>query len=599
MVNIILISILISLIISYFTKRSTLSCGLFGFSGDMKEFNWDKFKILGLQNDKRGGDSCGIATDKHTTHYFERLESEFEDVLLTLKFNELKDEKFVFGQTRKASKTLRAYTGEEYTQPLALIVDDKMVGVGMHNGTLTNHDELISSFNVPELVSVMTNGGEIKNVKPNDSLVLLYELIVNKNYKILKKYEGAATLVWYSIDDDEMYLYSGASYSRYLKGEERERPMFILENEKQKLIWFSSIKNSLKYIDDYKDSKIYPIEVNTLYTIKNGEIKSLERGGDFDRSEIGKLPPVIQSNFKALDFPRKNTYNTEDNEDGKILKKYKVWAIDGKHSIMDRELNGIYHVTTDSEIILRDGNEYDLSGIKYESGPYITNPMYFINGYNIDNSTDFNLISRQIKKFNLSEIAALNVILKYVKYPININGIYEIWNDKTGEAVKADGEYLFKIQKITKTFENGRMVHAKLLSNVEFKEMISKLKSPSNEDDENDDIINDEQIESLVECSNCNGTGVTADGSWCYECSGSGHKTKHYDEVENEAYQQLLAEELYQSVDSVIEAIELELDKVVLYSGTEEADKLISYFSKMENMLTRKRDSFLEKNLAY
>lgn len=39
-------------------------CGIFGYAGkNPKTFNKAKFDILGLYNNSRGGDSCGVTTD--------------------------------------------------------------------------------------------------------------------------------------------------------------------------------------------------------------------------------------------------------------------------------------------------------------------------------------------------------------------------------------------------------------------------------------------------------------------------------------------------------------------------------------------------------
>ena len=57
--------LLFSLIISFFSKRDTLNCGLWAWSGsNVSLFNIDKFNILGFFNDDRGGDSSGRFMDR-------------------------------------------------------------------------------------------------------------------------------------------------------------------------------------------------------------------------------------------------------------------------------------------------------------------------------------------------------------------------------------------------------------------------------------------------------------------------------------------------------------------------------------------------------
>jgi glucosamine 6-phosphate synthetase-like amidotransferase/phosphosugar isomerase protein len=79
-------------------------CGIFAWSGSKPElFNKSKFDILGIYNDSRGGDSCGVSTDGEiyygvTTNCKKYSQFLFEkNYLLPNKFPT------VIGHTRKSS----------------------------------------------------------------------------------------------------------------------------------------------------------------------------------------------------------------------------------------------------------------------------------------------------------------------------------------------------------------------------------------------------------------------------------------------------------------------------------------------------------------
>ena len=126
-----------------------LACGIFAWVGkDIKYFRRDLFNILGMYNDSRGGDSCGVYFDNMwykgigTTAKYEKLIPEF-DLHNTLK---LKINPVIIGHDRKVSVGSNTLVN---AQPVILVDKDQNIDyVHAHNGTIGNYEELAKKHNV-------------------------------------------------------------------------------------------------------------------------------------------------------------------------------------------------------------------------------------------------------------------------------------------------------------------------------------------------------------------------------------------------------------------------------------------------------------------
>ena len=94
-------------------------CGLFGYIGkDNKRFSWDKFNVLGLFNDSRGGDSCGRYLLGRVLYGVEKKKL-YRDLVLSYKNDSVfKENNVILGHCRKA--TVGAHT-EANAQPIVLL----------------------------------------------------------------------------------------------------------------------------------------------------------------------------------------------------------------------------------------------------------------------------------------------------------------------------------------------------------------------------------------------------------------------------------------------------------------------------------------------
>ena len=120
-------------------------CGLFAWTGDSsKKFSWDKFNLLGVYNDSRGGDSCG----RFVSGVVEKDASKYDEYHKFIKVyeNPIVKEPVVLGHSRKASwgygKT------ESEAQPVVVEKDGEIVLVLIHNGTIYNMREIAKKYNL-------------------------------------------------------------------------------------------------------------------------------------------------------------------------------------------------------------------------------------------------------------------------------------------------------------------------------------------------------------------------------------------------------------------------------------------------------------------
>lgn len=272
-------------------------CGLFGYIGkDNRRFSWDKFNVLGLFNDSRGGDSCGRYLLGRSLYGVDKKKL-YRDLVLSYKNDPVyKENNVILGHCRKA--TVGAHTEanaqpivlenenltvEDLKQPDALSEDFVMI----HNGTLCNHEELAEKY-------------DIKEVKGETDSKILAKLIKKEGFKILTEYIGAAAIVIYDIRErlsrgvDVVYMFRGKSkaYSTSTTTDD-ERPLFLY-NIDDDYWYFSSLEESLNFIDNSKDDKerIIEVEPNILYKFENGKLVSKTL---YDRSECLQKKPYTST----------------------------------------------------------------------------------------------------------------------------------------------------------------------------------------------------------------------------------------------------------------------------------------------------------------
>lgn len=252
-------------------KSQVLSCGIFGWAGrSAKDFNKAKFDIQGLYNNTRGGDSCGVTTDGEI-YYGITTSKNYGAFLVNSSYPAPKELPVVIGHTRKSSSG--AVNGDN-AHPFGFgMNEDKFAFIGVHNGTLHNHDQLAKDFGIE--ISVFKEANDIKTFdrRKIDSEVLLEIIYRSKNFKVLSDYIGGAALLFTStLEPNTLYAFRGASrMEKHVSGPvAEERPLWCYV-ESDKSSYYSSMPESLVAIGGDVDENIFELKENTVYKIKNGD----------------------------------------------------------------------------------------------------------------------------------------------------------------------------------------------------------------------------------------------------------------------------------------------------------------------------------------
>ena len=207
-------------------------CGIFGTinSNKPKRFRYTAFASLGIINDSRGGDSCGVFIDGKYEYgtYTKKL---FKDFMLESKVLEEfrgKDVSVAIGHCRKASV---GAVNEANAQPV--IIKDENGNpefVLIHNGTIRNHDELAKKY-VPEL--------DTKDMTDSQIMARIFH---KAGYQVLSEYYGGGVFFMVDYRSGKPVCRFFQGYSRqteYTKDMVQERPFYFVYRDDT--LVFSSI----------------------------------------------------------------------------------------------------------------------------------------------------------------------------------------------------------------------------------------------------------------------------------------------------------------------------------------------------------------------
>lgn len=354
------------------TKQSTLNCGLFGGIGTPV---FDKIKLLGIANDARGGDATGIyLSDTNTVTKGIHAKSDFED--LCVGYNDDVSE-IMLGHDRRSSSGGRTLKEAQPFHELGIVLS--------HNGTLHNWKELAPQY----------------NIKVGDCLTdshFLTKVLANRDFSILSKYNGGATLVWKYDDEDAVYIFKGAS-TKFSTGayDVEERPLYgMYLNES---FYWSSLRKPLTIIseDDHSKSTIFDIKLNTIMKVNLDttitELETVDRS-ECTQSSYSYTAPVkkhTQQSNSATPQALKGDANPETIFPLLLSEGYITYGLDGPTT----DFSGNYNPMLDemnpmeileNEIVFIHGRYYDGLGDLLEGHQYVTNVATISRTYISDNT---------------------------------------------------------------------------------------------------------------------------------------------------------------------------------------------------------------------
>lgn len=319
-------------------------CGLFGII-NVKKSKFDKtlFNVLGVNNDTRGGDSCGIFIDGEVEYGVKetKLYSNFLKSSKLLK--ETQKCTIALGHCRKASV---GTIDESTAQPVVLKNSEgKTEFVVMHNGTIYNYKALAAKY-IPNInITGMT-----------DSQVMA-RIFYHCGYDCLAEYYGGAVfvIVDYRPETPRVLLWKGASKNNtYSPTMTEERPFYFIQNNDT--LVFSSLYT---YIEAAFMEDTITLVPNELVEVRGDDIYFVE---EYSRSGVAQTLP---SNYSAqyyedvygyyeTDYHRWDNYITQSQlqfenkpkEKQKEKEKEKVIKVtkEGVYHINNKPIHGKFHV---------------------------------------------------------------------------------------------------------------------------------------------------------------------------------------------------------------------------------------------------------------
>ena len=269
-------------------------CGIYGIINTKpRKFDYSTFCTLGIANDARGGDSCGIFIDGEveygvgTEKYFQVHFTESPLLKNTKKAH------IVLGHDRKASV---GGVSEATAQPV--VIRDKTGAVRfvmIHNGTIYNYEELAKKY-IPNV--------DIKGM--TDSQVLA-RIFYYKGYECLSEYYGGAAFVAvdYRQPQPLIVMWRGASKkTKWMKDPEEERPLWFVYNKTKGELVFSSIPVYLEALRP--GEKVYHPVANALvkYNLDDGEVYIHSQ---YSRDEVYQTRKETVTTYGGGDYGQQST----------------------------------------------------------------------------------------------------------------------------------------------------------------------------------------------------------------------------------------------------------------------------------------------------
>jgi predicted glutamine amidotransferase len=230
-------------------------CGIFAQINKKKQgkFNFPAFATLGVANDFRGGDSCGIFIDGKVEYGVDKQKL-FSDFMKTSKLlNNTNKCHIALGHCRKASV---GNISLETAQPVIIKENNEIKFVVIHNGTIYNYEQLAKKY-IPEI-----------NIKGMTDSQVMTQIFYHKGYDCLNEYNGGAVfvIVDYRTVEPTILCFKGKS-KQYASSSiaTDERPFYFMTTHGS--LYISSLYHWL--VPFANGEQVYTITENQLIQINN------------------------------------------------------------------------------------------------------------------------------------------------------------------------------------------------------------------------------------------------------------------------------------------------------------------------------------------
>lgn len=257
-------------------------CGLYGYSG-AKRPDRAKLVILGMWNQIRGTDSCGVFSNNTLIRSAEGAEKKFSNWAVKNEIPIGKNNFSVIGHVRNASV---GKINESSAHPYPYVNQDNQDEILMafaHNGTVKNWVELVK------------REGLDPNVYFTDSHALGH-MAAQQKFDWLKDFEGAVTFIATRTErPNSMIIFKGQTYDDY-----PDRPLFGLQGPNY--MYVSSMVEPLLTIKSSTKEKIINFETNKLIYINEGVITNVV---DIDRKLVKRPKKEDKNAFTGSSVGKK------------------------------------------------------------------------------------------------------------------------------------------------------------------------------------------------------------------------------------------------------------------------------------------------------
>lgn len=357
-------------------------CGIYGIiNNGQKPFRRDIFTALGIINDRRGGDSCGVFIDDKVEYGIGKR-ALFEDFFWDCDLlNEIETCEVALGHDRKAS--VGGVTVEKAHPILHKNEEGKTDFVLVHNGTIHNYEALAKEY-IPNFNCTGLSDSQVL------TLILYY-----KGFDVLEKYNGGAAFVAvdYRKGFPETYMFKGASKLYYSGEEQVERPLYFSYSTEGLI--FSSIASMLCAL---VDNNVYEVKNNKLYKYVHGKLYTIRT---INRSYC-QQNKVYTPNYN---YNNSGTNTVARNLASWFYIKYDETTNRYIHEKDSKYLHGKYCISSYGRI-MESGEKLNNSIVKVYN-------IFFFNGIPFRDKFSYNQVNKKFKKShqNLDDFTKSNITL--------------------------------------------------------------------------------------------------------------------------------------------------------------------------------------------
>lgn len=333
-------------------------CGIFGsISKKDKPFNKRAFCTMGVRNDTRGGDSCGIFIDGKVEYGVDSKKLFMSFFRESLLLNTTTECRIALGHCRKASI---GKVSVETAQPVCLYNEaGEIEYVLIHNGTIYNYQELAKKY-IPDV-----------NIEGLTDSQVMARIFYHKGYDVLDEYQGGAVFVMHDYREDRTLIFKGHSkkFATSLTIEE-ERPLYYCWHNGRFV--FSSIFETLYAF--YYEEDVYNLPFNKLMVIKKDKLKLVK---EYNRENCSQSR--VNSSYVSMyeDTYYGYKYDPKENYSYKIgFKNMKYVNAKGE------PLHGVFHTSSYGYIYpnktVKKPNDTWIHTVGFFQGKMLKHPKAFI-----------------------------------------------------------------------------------------------------------------------------------------------------------------------------------------------------------------------------